>query len=112
MAESTCHPSGVLAETVSFDAGDIAVILAILAVMVLATAAVVVFGFILAPRAGRGSSQAMGWWVVILALEGMSGLGSVVRIFTGDFTVWAFVPLTIIGGQVALYLRARKAAGR
>ncbi len=96
----------------SFDAGDIAVILAILLVLLVAAIAVVVFGFILAPRAGRGSSSAMGWWIFILVLEGSVCLGSVAEILTGAFNVGAFLPLVIVGGQVALYVRARKNAGR
>jgi FtsH-binding integral membrane protein len=102
----------VLAETVSLDAGDIAVILAILLVIVLVAVAIVVFGFVLAPRAGRGSSQAMNWWSAILVVEGLFCLGSVAEILTGQFTLWAFAPLAVVGGQVALYMRARNDAGR
>ncbi len=93
----------------SFGAGEIAIILAVLLVVVLAMVAIVVFGFILAPRAGRGSSKAMGWWIVILVLEGTWCLGSVASILTGRFSLGSFVPPALVAGQVALYMRARTA---
>jgi hypothetical protein len=67
-----------------------------------------VFGFILAPRAGRGSSNAMGWWIVILVVEGTYCLGAVAALLTGEFTVWTLLPVGIVAGQVALFVAARR----
>ncbi len=107
-----CHCGAVLAETVQIDTGTVVVILIILGLMAAASVAIVVFGFILAPRAGRGSSSAMGWWTFILVVEGAFSLVSVAALFSGDFTLWAFAPMAVVGGQVALYLRAKRNAGR
>ena len=101
----------MLAETVSIDGGTLLLIL-VLGLLVLAVAvAVVVFGFVLAPRAGRGEGRALGWWVAIVALEGLYCLGSVAAVLSGDFTLGVLVPLLIVAAQVGVFLRARRDAG-
>ena len=102
----------MLAETVSIDGGTLLLILAALVVVLALSIAIVVFGFVLAPKAARGSGQAMGWWIVIITLESFYALGSVARLLTGDFALFALVPPAIIAGQVALFLQARREAGR
>ncbi|MDP1806503.1 MAG: hypothetical protein Q8K72_15110 [Acidimicrobiales bacterium] len=102
----------MLAETVSIDGGTLLLILASLLVVAALSIAVVVFGFLLAPRAGRGSGRALGWWIVILALESFVSLGSVAAILAGDFSIFVLLPPATIAGQVALFLQARKDAGR
>ena len=104
--------SQMLAETVSIDGGTLLLILVALAVVVALGIAVVVFGFVLAPRAGRGSQRALVWWSIIVALEVLYGLGGVVAIFTGDFSLFALLPVGIIACQVSMFLQARKDAGR
>jgi hypothetical protein len=104
--------SCVLAETVSIDGGTLLLILAALVLVLALSVAVVVFGFLLAPRAGRGSQRAMGWWIVILALESLYALGSVAALLSGDFSLFVLLPAAIIACQVALYIQARKDAGR
>jgi hypothetical protein len=99
----------MLAETVSIDGGELLVLLVITFVLLAVAVAVVVFGFVLAPRAARGSSRAMAWWIVILVLEGLYGLGAVAAVLTGDFTLWTFTPLFIVAGQIALFVSARRA---
>ena len=101
----------MLAETVSIDGGTLLLILAALLVVAALSIAVVVFGFLLAPRAGRGSRQALGWWIVMLALETFVSLGSVASILAGDFSIFVLLPPAIIVWQVALFLQARKDAG-
>ena len=102
----------MLAETVSIDGGTLLLILAALVLVVALAIAIVVFGFILAPRAGRGSGRALGWWIVIVALESLYALGSVAALLSGDFSLLVLLPPAIIAGQVALFLQARKEAGR
>ena len=102
----------MLGETVSIDGGTLLLVLAVLVVVLALSIAVVVFGFVLAPRAGRGSPGAMRWWAVIVALESLYALGGVAALLSGDFSVFPLVPLAIIAGQVALFLQARKDAGR
>ena len=102
----------MLAETVSIDGGTLLLILALLAVVVGLATAVVVFGFLLAPRAGRGSRNAFVWWVIIVALESLYALGAVGAVLSGDFSLFTLLPAAIIACQVALYLQARKDAGR
>lgn len=102
----------MLAETVSIDGGTLLLILAALVLIVALSIAIVVFGFVLAPRAGRGSQRAMGWWIVIVALETLYALGSVAALLSGDFSLFVLLPPAIIAGQVALFLQARREAGR
>lgn len=102
----------MLAETVSIDGGTLLFILAALLVVVGLAIALVVFGFVLAPRAGRGSQRALVWWVIIVAVEVLYALGGVAAIFTGDFSLFALVPPAIIAGQVTMFLRAGKEGGR
>jgi hypothetical protein len=102
----------MLAETVSIDGGTLLLILAALVLVVALSIAIVVFGFVLAPRAGRGSQPALGWWIVIVALETLYALGSVAALLSGDFSLFVLLPPAIIAGQVALFLQARKDAGR
>ena len=100
----------MLAETVSIDGGELLVILVIGLAFLAVVLAVVVFGFVLAPRAARGSSRALGWWIVILVLEGLYCLGAIAAVFAGDFTLWTFTPIAIVAGQVALFVSARREA--
>lgn len=102
----------MLAETVSIDGGTLLLILAALVLVVALSIAIVVFGFVLAPRAGRGSQRATGWWIVIVVLESLYALGSVAALLSGDFSLFVVLPPAIIAGQVALFLQARKDAGR
>ena len=102
----------MLAETVSIDGGTLLLILAALLVVLAVTVAIVVFGFVLAPRAGRGSQQALVWWVIIVTVEALYALGGVAAILSGDFSIFGLLPPAIIAGQVALFLQARKDAGR
>lgn len=102
----------MLAESVSIDGGTLLLILAALALVLAATVAIIVLGFVLAPRAGRGSRRALAWWVVIIALESLYALGYVGAILAGDFSLGVLLPPAIIAGQVALYVRARDGQGR
>ena len=102
----------MLAETVSIDGGALLLILVVGLLILALAVAVVVFGFVLAPRAGRGESPALGWWVAIVALEGLYCVGSLAAVLSGDFTPGILVPLVIVGAQVAIFLRARRDADR
>lgn len=102
----------MLAETVSIDGGTLLVILVVGLLFLAMVVAVVVFGFVLAPRAGRGEGQALGWWIAIVALEGVYCLGSLAAVVSGNFTPGALLPLLILGAQVAIFLRARRGADR
>ena len=102
----------MLAETVSIDGGTLLLILAALFVALAIAVAIVVFGFVLAPRAGRGSQRALVWWVVIIAVEVLYALGGVAAIFAGEFSILVLLPPAIIAGQVAMFVQARKDAGR
>ena len=102
----------MLAEAVSIDGGTLLLILAALVAVLALSIAIVVFGFVLAPRAGRGSQRAMGWWIVIIVLESLYALGSVAALLSGDFSLLVFLPPAIIACQVAMFLQARKVAGR
>ena len=101
----------MLAETVSLDGGELALILAIALLLLAVAVAIVVFGFVLAARAGRGSGRAMAWWIVILVLEGLYCLGAVAAVVSGDFTPWTFTPIAIVAGQIALFVSARREVG-
>ena len=100
----------MLAEAVSLDGGTLLLILIVGLVVLAVTLAVVVFGFVLAPRAGRGSRRALAWWVVIVALEGLYGVGSLAAFLAEGFSLWALLPLVIVAAQVALFVRARRDA--
>ena len=102
----------MLAETVSIDGGTLLLILAALVLVLALSITIVVFGFLLAPRAGRGSSRALGWWIVILVLESVYALGSVAALLSGDLSLFVLLPPAIIACQVALFVQARKEAGR
>jgi hypothetical protein len=82
--------------------------LAIGAVIVGLAIAVVVFGFVLALRAARGSPGAMGQWVMIVALESLVALAGVDALLSGDFSLIMLPMPAMIAGQVALFLHARK----
>lgn len=97
----------MLAETVSIDGGTLLLILVVGLLFLAMSVAVVVFGFVLAPRAGRGEGRALGWWVGIVALEGLYCVGSLVAVLGGDFTPGIVLPLLIVAAQVAIFLRAR-----
>lgn len=56
-------------ETRRANDGSCGLFVAALLVVVGMAVAVVVFGFVLAPGAGRGSRNAFGWWIFIVALE-------------------------------------------
>ncbi len=94
---------GVLAETVSIDAG--ALLLGLLVIM--AVVALVVAGFFCAPRAARGSQVAWAVWVVALIVEGAGCIVSIAQFVDGVFDAVSLVPVAAIVGQVALYLQAR-----
>ena len=97
----------MLAEPVSIDGGTLLLILVVGLLFLAMSVAVVVFGFVLAPRAGRGEGRALGWWVGIVALEGLYCVGSLVAVLGGDFTPGIVLPLLIVAAQVAIFLRAR-----
>lgn len=101
----------MLAESVSIDGGTLLLILAAVLVVLGIAVAIIVFGFVLAPRAGRGSQRALVWWVVIVAVEVLYALGGVAAVVAGDFSLLVLLPPAIIAGQVALFLRARKGTG-
>ena len=103
-----CHPRGVLAETISLDGGELALILAIGLLVLALVVAIVVLGFVLAPRAAHGSGAALFWWILILVLEGLFCLGAVAAVVAGDFTLWTFTPIAIVAGQIALFVSARR----
>ena len=107
-----CHCLVVLAETVQIDTGTVVLILVIFGLIVAAGVAIVVLGFVLAPRAGRGSSAAMGWWLFALSLEVLWCVGSLSFIVRGEFTVWVVVPPVLLAAQLALYFQAKRDAGR
>ena len=102
----------MLAEAVSIDGGTLLLILAALLLVFAIGVAIIVFGFVLAPRAGRGSRRALVWWVVIVAVEVLYALGGVAVIFDGGFSLSLLVPPAIIAGQVAIFVQARKDAAR
>ena len=102
----------MLAETVSIDGGALLLILVALLVVVGLAIGLVVLGFVLAPRAGRGSQRALVWWVVIVALELLYAVGAVAAVFAGDFSPLVLLPPAIIACQAAMFLQARKDAGR
>jgi len=95
----------------SIDGGTLLLILAALLFVVALQVALVVFGFILAPKAARGSSTAMGWWIAILVLEGLQVLGSLASIVRGRFSVFTLLTPAIVAGQLATYFQARRNAG-
>ena len=102
----------MLAETVSVDGGTLLLILAALLVAVLIVVATVTFGFILAPRAGRGERPPLGWWVAIVSLEGLYALACLATLFTDARALGAFVPAVIVAAQVSSFLRTRRDAAR
>jgi hypothetical protein len=102
----------MLGETVSIDGGTLLLILAALVLVLALSVAIVVFGFILAPRAGRGSRRALVWWVIIVALESLYALGAVAAVLSGDFSLFVVLPPAIIACQVAMYVQARKDTAR
>lgn len=99
----------MLAEAVSLDGGALLLILLAALIVLALMVTVVVFGFILAPRAGRGSGEAMRWWIVILALEGLWSLGSIATLLNGYGSVGTFFAPAIVAGQVAMFLKAKRA---
>lgn len=100
----------MLAEAVSLDGGTLLLILVVGVLFLALSVAVLVFGFVLAPRAGRGSRRALGWWVAIVAVEGLYCLGSLAAVLGGDFSPGVFLPPLIVAAQVALFLQARRDA--
>ena len=102
----------MLAETVSIDGGALLLILAALLLVLALAVAIVVFGFVLAPRAGRGSQRALVWWVIIVTVEVLYALGGVAAILAGEFSMLILLAPAIIACQVALFVQARKDAGR
>jgi hypothetical protein len=98
----------VLAETVSLDGGAllIGLVIALLALAVLA--AVVTLGFVLAPRAARGSRAAIAGWVVVLAVEGLLCAGSVAAVIRGNLSMFVFLFPAVVAGQVACFVAARR----
>ena len=79
----------MLAEAVSLDGGALAVGLVIALVMLVAVVVVVVYGFVLAPKAAQGVPRAMGGWIAALALEGLIWLGSLPALLQGGVSVFA-----------------------
>lgn len=98
----------MLAETVSFDGGELAVLLIIALLALLALIAVVVLGFVLAPKAARGSTGAFTGWVVVLVIEGLFCMWSVAALIQTELSVTVlFFPIAV-AAQVALFLWARR----
>ena len=93
----------VLAETVGIDAG--AILLGLLAIV--AVVALVVAGFVCAPRAARGSRLAMAVLVVALVVEAVGCINAVVYVLRGNFDISVLVPFAVVVGQVALFVQAR-----
>ena len=73
-----------------------------------AVVTVVVYGFVLAPKAAGGSSRALGWWIAALALEGLVWLGSLPALLQGSVSFFAVLIPAIVIAQVALFLSARR----
>ncbi len=94
----------VLAETISIDAG--ALLLALLAVV--AMVALVVAGFICAPRAAKGSRVAMAVFVLALLVEGIGCLNALVYVLRGNFDISVLVPFAVVVCQVAVFAGARR----
>ncbi len=101
----------MLAETVQIGGGEVVAILLVLLVLAVLAIGTVVVGFVMAPRAGRGSKNAYGWWVVAVGLEVFACLGSLRGLLQGRPTIGGLVLPVIIAAQVAIYLRARRDAG-
>jgi hypothetical protein len=99
----------VLAETVSIDGRLLALALFLLLLVAVVSICSIVGGFVLAPRAARGSSMAMAWWVACLSVEGLSALGSVASILTLSLNPFALVMPAVIAWQVVIFRRARDA---
>ena len=98
----------MLAEAVSLDGGALAVVLIITIVLLAAVVAVVVEGFVLAPKAARGIPRDMGGWIAALALEGLVWLGSLPALLQGAISVFAILIPALVIAQVAVFLSARR----
>jgi uncharacterized integral membrane protein len=94
-----------VAESVSLDGGAIAVILGVLVLLLLALAALIVGGFTLARRAGRGDS-AVELWVALVVVE----LLLLARAWRAPLLL--LVLGTAILGQVLAYFSARSGSDR
>lgn len=101
----------MLAESVSIDGGTLLLVLVLGLLLIALSVAVVVFGFVLAPRAARGSQRALAWWIVILAIEALYCVGSVAAVLSGDISLWTLAPFVVVAAQVATFLEARRHAG-
>jgi hypothetical protein len=101
----------VLAESPQFDGTAIAIFIAIFLVVAIVSLGSIVLGFVLAPRAARGSSKAMGWWVVALAIEGLGCLSSLGALASGGLNWRVPILPAIVAAQLAIYFRAKRNLG-
>jgi len=101
----------MLAETIKLDGGVIALIIVLLLIFFVVSVGTVVLGFVMAPRAARGSQTAMVWWTVALVLEGFACLGSIGSLAAGRVSLSTPVMPLIVAAQVAIYVRAKGDAG-
>lgn len=97
------------AETVQLDGGLLLLLLIFVLLFVAFLVAVVVFGFVWAARAGRGSQAALAGWIVTLVIEGLLAaqaiFAAIQRLRLSPF------PLTvaaIIAGQAVVFSQARR----
>lgn len=99
----------MLAEAISLDGGALLVALLIALAVLAAIAGVVVLGFVLAPRAARGSTAALAGWMAVLLAEGLVCLASVAAIFRTGLSLYLLVPPAIVAAQVLRFVDARRA---
>jgi hypothetical protein len=101
----------VLAESVQFDGTAVAIFIAIAVVIIVVGVGALVLGFVLAPRAARGSQTAMGWWVVALAVEAFPTLGSFGSFGSGGFHWSQLIMPAILTAQIGLFLWTKRNVG-
>ncbi len=100
----------MLAETVSLDGGALAVALVLVLLALAVFVAVVVEGFVLAPRAARGERSALAGWIAALVLEGLLWSASIPALLQGAVSLFALVIPALVAAQVAVFLSARRRA--
>jgi hypothetical protein len=99
----------MLAEAEDIDS-SLSWVLLLIALLSFAAVLTLVFGFVLARRAGRGSRLALGGWVAVLIMEGLWVLSSLRRI--PDRMGWDMLIFpAVMAGQLATFVRARSSTG-
>lgn len=97
----------MLAEAVQLSGGFLVFLLVLALIALAAFIALIVLGFTLAPKAARGSQGHLGFWIVVLAIEGMLGIGGLAALDAGPNLGALFWPV-IIGLQAWRFTRAKR----